>query len=33
MKEENKVLKELIHEYQLIYGEKSLEGKEIEIPY
>jgi hypothetical protein len=33
MKEENKVLKELINEYQLIFGQKSLEGKEIEIPY
>ena len=27
MKEENKVLKTLISEYVLIYGQKSLEGK------
>jgi hypothetical protein len=29
MKEENKVLKDLLNEYKLIYGDKSLEGREI----
>jgi hypothetical protein len=29
MKEENRVLKDLLNEYKLIYGEKTLEGREI----
>lgn len=33
MKEENSVLKDLLNEYKLIYGEKTLEGREIEIPF
>ena len=33
LREENKALKDLVGEYVLMYGHKTLQGKPLEIPY